>query len=388
MSEESKKYVICGHYGATNIGDEAIGLGLIQAIKETNANHEVTVLSYDKVRSKEFYDNYASEYDVKTSYLIPLGIRSFLRGIFKGELKRTKRTIKDCDRFVLGGGGLFTDERLYAVFLWGWQAYYAVKYKKPLYLIGHSVGPLNSRIGKWIVKKIFNKAEFISVRDSESKKLLLKLGVRKEIHVLCDLAMMINLDGKNDPKNANKKSEQNRASRYFILTFRGWDEKLEKLNKKIVRQIHRIVEKYKLNPVLIPFQLIKENDQENMNKKIVQKDVLRKIVIQKYQDDFFEILRQIQGAEFVIGVRLHSLIFSAMKKTPFVGISYSKKVENFMYEIGLEKYCLKNDQFDDDFLEDLIENMIQDKDEIKKTLKNKIPKIIRDSKIILKKVLK
>lgn len=387
MDGKAKRYVVCGHYGVTNLGDEAIGLGLIQAIKDANENHEITVMSYDKERSQDFYDKYISKFAIKTVYLVPLGVRSVLRGIFKGELKKTQNVIRQSDRFILGGGGLFTDERIYAVFLWGLQAFYALRFKKPLYLIGHSVGPINTKIGKWIVRRIFNKAKFISVRDSDSKKVLLECGVKKEIHVLCDLAMMMNFDEKILTKMANKKIVHNGNKRSFILTFRNWNEKLEKLNKKIVQQIVRIVEIYKLKPRLIPFQLIKENDQEELNKKIVQSGDLRKIVVQKYHDNIFEILDQIRSAEFVIGVRLHSIIFASMMGVPIVGISYSKKVENFMKEIGLEEYCLKNDQFGEDLLGILIDKMIHDEDKIKQTLKTKIPRIIDKSKNILTKVL-
>ncbi|MBA4337204.1 hypothetical protein C0416_05560 [bacterium] len=380
MDDKMKKYVICGHYGVTNLGDEAIGIGLIQAIKEANPGHEVVVLSYDKDRSKAFYDKYLPEFGVKTAYLVPLGIRSFFRGIFKGGLKNTIKQIKSCDRFILGGGGLFTDERLYAVFLWGLQAFFALWLGKPLYLIGHSVGPLKTRVGKWVVKKIFNKAEFISVRDSDSKMVLEGCGVKKEIHVLCDLAMMVNLP--------NKKIVQNDPNKYFVLTFRDWDEKLGEMNKKIVQAVSEIVEKYKLRPVFIPFQLVKENDTEVLNKKIVQNGSLEKIVIQSYQDNIFEILEQIRGAKFVVGVRLHSLIFSSIVGTPFVGISYSKKVENFMDEVGLGKYCLKNNEFDGDLLESKIEGMIKDSAHIREILAKNIPLAKEKAKIVLGKVLK
>jgi len=387
MDKVAKKYVICGHYGVTNLGDEAIGIGLIEAVKLANLDHKITVMSYDKHRSYAFYKKYLPEFSVKTVYLVPLGIRSLFRGIFAGELKNTKNSIKSCDRFILGGGGLFTDERLYAVFLWGLQALYAIRYKKPLFLIGHSVGPVNSRIGKWIVKSIFNKAEFISVRDNESKKVLRKLGVKKEIHILCDMAMLMNFDKKNVRKSLNKKIVQNDDKKYFILTFRSWDEKLDKLNKKIVQELRRLTEKYNLIPVLIPFQLIKENDQENMNKKIVQNGNLKKIVIQKYQDNIFEIFRQIKGAEFVIGVRLHSLVFASMMGTPFVGISYSKKVENFMEEMNMRKYCLTNDRFDENELDEIIEKMINDSGFITETIGDEVQMKVKYAKNMLKKVL-
>jgi len=384
MEDRGKKYVICGHYGATNLGDEAIGLGLIQVIKDANRKHEIVVLSYNKTESKNFYNRYLPEFHVRTAFLVPLGIRSLFRGLVKGELKKTKNEIKSCDRFILGGGGLFTDEKLYAVFLWGLQGFYALHYKKPLYLIGHSVGPLNTRIGKWVVKKIFSMAEFISVRDKESKILLEKLGIKKKIHVLCDMAMLMKID----EKMLNKKIVQKVDGKYFVLTFRRWDERLNKLSKKIVQVLKGVMQKYKLIPMIIPFQLIKENDQEIANKKIVQEGGLKKIVIQKYHPNILGILEQIKGAEFVIGVRLHSLIFASMMNVPFVGISYSKKVENFMMELGLNDYCLKNDQFEEDLLGIKISKMIEHSGDIRKILSRDISLMQKVARNVLEKVLK
>lgn len=346
MDEKPKKYVICGHYGATNIGDESIGLALIQTLREANKDHQITVLSYDKNRSKAFYKRYFKDKEIKTAYLVPAGFRSLWRGIVQNELKSTLQAIKTCDRFVLGGGGLFTDEKIAAIFLWGLQALFALWYKKPLYLVGQSVGPLRFGISRRIVKKIFNKASYIAVRDNASKKVLIECGVQEKIYVLCDLALILDYK-KIMPHNIlNKKIVQKKKKKYFIVTFRGWDKKLGRMNKKIVQEVGRIIKEYKLQPVFIPFQLYKENDQVILNKKIVQKADLKKNVVQQYHDEIDTLLACFEGAEFVIGVRLHSLLFSVITDTPCVGISYSPKVSNMMHDLKISRYCLHKKEFD------------------------------------------
>jgi len=180
MNQNKEKIVVCGHYGSTNIGDFAIGLSIVQQLKKAKPNADVTFLSYNPKNTVEHMD-------VKANYLLPLGLRSLFRGIFKGELWKTLKVIKNCDKFILGGGGLFTDEKIFAVFLWGLHAFCAYRYKKPVYMIGQSVGPLKTKIGKWIVKKSFLKAKMIVVRDNNSKNLLNDLGIKHEIQVIPDL---------------------------------------------------------------------------------------------------------------------------------------------------------------------------------------------------------
>lgn len=346
MTQKPHKIVLCGHYGATNLGDEAIGLSIVQSLRKQHPQAKIVMLSYDPTRTTAFYNKYAPELNISSVYLLPLGIRSLLRGILKGELWRTLKEIRTCDRFVLGGGGLFTDERLFAVFLWGIHAFFANHYKKTLHMIAQSVGPLKSRVGKWVTRKAFSKASFISVRDEESKKMLKSVGIKNEITVSTDAVFGLKIDGKNDKNMVNqevdKKCIQEGLNSYFVFSVRPWGNKSEYLYKNIIQAVQQISEKYKLLPVFVPFQLIKENDQQLLNKIIVQNGLGSQIEVRKYTDDIFEILNLISGAKFTLGVRLHSLLFSLRVGVPIIGISYSPKIKNFMKgsDVDLSEYIL------------------------------------------------
>lgn len=341
MIQNKEKIVICGHYGATNIGDEAILASLLQNLKKAKPLAEITVLSYNPSNTKEFHD-------IESNYLIPLGFRSLFRGIFRGELFKSLKIIKNCDKFILGGGGLFTDEKLFAVFLWGIHAFWALRYKKPLYMIGQSVGPLKSRIGKWITKKAFNKAKMISVRDIESKNLLEKLNVKKEINVMPDLVFGLDFeDGKFD-ENLNKIIEQNNLKGYFLISLRPWIKNSQKLYKNIEQVIARIVEKEKLLPIFIPFQTVHQNDEELMHNILEQSHAKYPFLIKKFDQNIFNIIQLIKQSKFVIGMRLHSIIFSIIAMTPFVAISYSSKVKNLLKDLKFQDLII--DKFETDYI--------------------------------------
>lgn len=338
MPQKRHKIVICGHYGSTNLGDEAIGLGIIQTIKKYRNDVDLTVLSYDAARSDKFYRRFIPQLNIKTAYLLPLGFRSLIRGIFKGELLKTLKVYKGCDSFILGGGGLFTDEKFYAIFLWGFQAFIARLYKKPVFMIGQSVGPLKRKISQLIVKRIFNYAKEIHVRDSNSKKLLKKLGVNTKIIVSTDAAFGVELT-KTSP---NKKVEQGMHGEYFILSIRSWDKKTEFMNKKIVQTCSELCKKYSMKAVFIPFQVIKENDADELNKYLEQNGGIEHFVLKNYTGDLQEIMNVISGASFTVGVRLHSLIFSMRSSVPFIGYSYSEKINNFAEMCELNGNLIEN----------------------------------------------
>lgn len=372
MTERKAKVVLCGHYGSTNIGDEAIGLGIIETIKKYRYNADICVLSYNPGRSKKIYDKMIPEYSVKSAYLLPFGIKSFLRGVFKGELKRTLKVIRDCDHFVLGGGGLFSDEKPFAVFLWAFQAFVAHKYKKPVYMIAQSVGPLKTRTARRIVKNLFGKAKEIHLRDKASEKLLRKIGVKNNIIVSTDAAFGMKKYKKHSKewttKKLNKKIEQEAGSEHFVLSAREWDTDIEKLNKILVQSSGAICEKHRLKAIFIPFQVIKENDRSILDKKFVRSGVRECFVLLNCTDDVAKVLSVISGAKFMIGVRLHSLIFSIITATPFIGISYSSKINDFARSSGLDKYILDKDIPSGEFLEKLekkLEEVATNYDDIK-----------------------
>jgi polysaccharide pyruvyl transferase CsaB len=353
MNQNNKKIVVCGHYGSTNIGDEAIGVSLIQRLKNKHPDAEITFLSYDPENTNKYLN-------VKSNYLLPLGLKSFFRGIFKGELFKTLKTIKNCDKFVLGGGGLFTDEKIFAVFLWGLHAFCAYRYKKPVFMIGQSIGPLSTKTGKWIVKKAFNKADKIIVRDSNSRKLLQNLNVKRDINIEPDLVFNLQINQNYKDENLNKIIEQNNLKGYFIVNLRPWHKNTKILYKKINQIIGQIYEKYKLLPVLVPFQTHGQNDAELMSKIIEQNNGKYPFLLQKFDQNIVKVLSVIKGADFTMGMRLHSLIFSMIQNVPIISLSYSTKINNLLSDRGLSDYIvdIKNPE---QILEVVDKIMIQNK---------------------------
>jgi polysaccharide pyruvyl transferase WcaK-like protein len=359
MEKIAKKIVVCGHYGATNIGDSAIGLSIVQGLRKVYVEPEITVLGYDTKRVDEFYKNASgvngegdcgTENGIKSEYLMPFGFRSMIRGVFKGTIWHTVKAIKGCDQFVLGGGGLFTDEKIFAMFLWGIHASWAYLLRKPVVMIGQSVGPLNTKVGKFIARNVFKRAKFIGVRDENSKKILEEVGVKNKIIVSADAVFGLNFNVKSVRKGGlerlNKKVEQEGLNGYFVFSVRSWGSDPGELYKKIVHEIMLVKRKDHLLPVFIPFQLIKENDQEILNKIIVQEGTEGEIEVLEFDNNIFNVLSIIRGAKFTIGMRLHSLIFSIVSNVPCVGISYSNKVCDLMSYVGLSKYVVS---LEDDF---------------------------------------
>lgn len=341
---EIRNILICGNYGATNIGDELILEGILKQVRSAFPDGKITVMASDVNRAKRLHA-------VDTVPLMPFGIRSFLKSVLTFSLIKTIRAIKKCDLFIFGGGGLFTDEIRRAPLLWTWQCYFAHRYKKPIFIYAQSFGPLSTHLGQHLAKKVCDWAKLISVRDQESQDLLYALGVNKKIHITGDPAFLLDpleyitalptqtvekqIEEQKGEKFHEKKSfpvpptETEKffhKEKYVIVVLRPWIFGEEELIKKIDQLIKWIIKKYHFKVVLLPFQKIKDSD-ETLLKKFVQN---KNILLLPYTDDFRQLFLIFQDAAVVIGMRLHSLILALLTTTPFLGIIYSQKVLSFL----------------------------------------------------------
>lgn len=345
------KFIICGNYGIGNLGDEAILDGIIHSVKSAHPHAKIVVLSSNPDHTKKLHLTDAIE-------MIPAGFKSFFRGLFSGSFGRTIKEIKNCDRFILGGGGLFTDEKFKACIIWWIQAKTAVWLHKPLYLIGQSVGPLNTKLGRFLTKSVFKKATKLAVRDEKSRELLSSLSVTN-VEVVTDAAFAIPLDSplpfKQEP--------------YLVLSIRPWTKPGQKPLYNICS--HFIDWAYKthdLKTFLVPFQSSQDNDVEVLNNILAHVSNKEAAKIIPYSADYKETLSLIGNATAIIGMRLHSIIFSMLCKKPFIALSYSSKVADFCDLVEMGEYVVSTAKIDTEILEKLFEKLLNNYQELKNHL--------------------
>jgi len=302
------KIAVIGNYGATNIGDDAILTALLRSL----AGHKVTVFSAYPEMTKPLFGT-------KAAPLFPLGFRSLYRNGFKDSFQ----ALKKCDAVILGGGGLFQDSYLYACFLWAWQVFWVKLLKKPLFICATGVGPLKTRIGRWLTKWAYNQAEIVTVRDQYSEDVLRKIGLEREIHVTADPVFMFR---KPD-------FTKNRTKGTYIVSVRPW----LKYNQKILSTFGSFLQELKETKgaefIFVSMQQIKEHDMQMIE------PLVSKLGGELYLPNHFADLLQImETAEFAIGMRFHFMIAALLTQTPLLPISYAPKTEEIFEESELRSY--------------------------------------------------
>ena len=104
MSADKKQILVCGNYGAGNLGDEAILDGLLKLISSTWPQAKVTVQSAKPNSTHRVHK-------VDSVYFFPAGVKSCFKFWFSTRCLNTIRALSKTDLVILGGGGLFSDEK-------------------------------------------------------------------------------------------------------------------------------------------------------------------------------------------------------------------------------------------------------------------------------------
>ncbi len=308
------KFVISGFYGLHNTGDEAILQAIVDNLRKAYDNTEITVLSLSPEQTAKTHN-----------------VRSFYRGWRRDNWNKVKE-IKSADVLISGGGGLLQDTYP-TKFLFGPLPYYllivllAKIVGTPVMFFSQGIGPVTSTWGKFLMRRLANKADFVTVRDEFSKQYLHDLRVTKpQTIVTADVVFALET---HDPADTIRRELQlTDDDRYIAIAPRPWFEHEETYIQHVAEALDVIVEKHDVIPVFVTMEtpsdvLISERIIEKM------KFGARAVVFERVYAPV-EIAHFIGKAELTIALRLHALIFSALSHVPHIGLSYDPKVEAFL----------------------------------------------------------
>ena len=147
--------VLCGYYGAGNLGDEAMLLSALARLNSPESNKKIYIISNKKQKP--------STYDVKV--------------IHKKNIPAIRRVIRGADRLILGGGSILQDKSsLRSLIYYTSLIKYAHKKGVRVELMSNGLGPFKRRISRQLAKNALCRADQISMRDKEALSLARSFG--------------------------------------------------------------------------------------------------------------------------------------------------------------------------------------------------------------------
>jgi len=353
-SKTMAKIMISGYYGFNNTGDEAILKSMVRAFKEKIPQIKITVLSHNPLQTSQTYQ---------------------VKAINRLHLIDIMRCLRDTNLFISGGGGLLQDSTGK-----GWSILYylglilaAKIIKVPVMVYAQGIGPVNKQINKKLMKWILNKVDLITVRDNPSKELLENLGVVKPlIYVNSDPVFLLKKKNINNVIDSYPFIQEliNSDDRPLIgVSVREYKGNGLDSKRIFAQAADYLIENYQAKIIFLPFKF----DEDVHSSEEILSLMKNKAEVLKIKLEPEELLSVLSRLSLIVGVRLHSIIFSSIANIPFVAFNYDPKVKYFVEDLGLSELLLG---IDEDIslknIQEKIEYVRENNDKIKDILLEKV----------------
>jgi polysaccharide pyruvyl transferase CsaB len=313
----SFKVAVSGYYGYDNIGDEAIIYSMLTLWRKLFPKGEFIVLSSNPARTKNLYQ---------------------VKAVDRWRLKEVKQAISASDLLVSGGGSLLQDVTGLKSLLYYLGVIRLAKYlKKPVFFYAQGIGPVQSITGRYLLRRVVNQVDLITVRDEESAQALKEMGVnRPAIYVTADPVLGLTGEVLNEGLNLALVKElfdkyhldQSRPTAGFCL--RPWPD-LKDAQERIFIQAGEALRREGWQVIFLPFHYPADLD---LSQRLAQAFTPPAAVIEE-RLTVPQIIAVMTRLELVVGMRLHALILAAVLGVPFVGIAYDPKITRFLNHFNL-----------------------------------------------------
>ncbi|WP_096202408.1 polysaccharide pyruvyl transferase CsaB [Bacillus sp. FJAT-45350] len=291
--------VLSGYYGFHNVGDDAILLSIISALKEEDPNIEITVLSNDPEDTKKVYG---------------------VNAVNRWKLKEVLNVIRSSDGLISGGGSLLQDKTgMKSVIYYSGVMMIAKLVGKPFFIYAQGIGPVDKTSNQRIVKSIISKAKKVTIRDEESKELLENIRVKNEITLVPDPVLGLEASAFESPwLNSIEITKP-----IVAVSVRDWPSEVN-YKERIAQSLDETARKgYEI--VFLPMH----GEHDEVSSKEVLAMMKEKVIIAPHDASIEEKVAIIGKSHLLVGMRLHALIFAAVTRTPFVALSYDPKIDSF-----------------------------------------------------------
>ncbi|MGE5529222.1 MAG: polysaccharide pyruvyl transferase CsaB [Patescibacteria group bacterium] len=313
--------VISGYYGAGNTGDEAILAAMLEALRAAIPGGEFVVLSRDPAHTRTLH-----------------GVAALHRGLGR-DLRAKLSLLRRADLFISGGGGLFQDAfpRRHiprSVLYYAGICALARLCGCPVMFYAQGIGPLRGRLARRLARAAAGLACAVTVRDPGSAALLLDLGARgAPIRVAADPVLAW-----HPPREGGVLERFGLGGRRILaVSVRPWP------GQACLRAVAGAADRaaaHGLRPVFVPFARGVDEEACRAARASMADGDAAVILPHLPPADVYRVLA---GAELVLGMRLHALIFAAAAGVPMVGLAYEPKVRALMDLLGLAPWSLALD---------------------------------------------
>ncbi len=308
-----KKTLLIGNFGSGNIGDELIlcaALDELDRRDERSNDREVVVMTADEEWTRSFVE----DENLECVPFFPAGGRSYLGWLFSASYRRKLLGLRgDVDQIIFCGGGLFAIKAK-ACWIWSKVFWWCKKIfpEAEIRLENQGVDKGLDAVSNRLTQRVFDTADFISVRDRASGEALRELGI-KNYELIGD---RVEVWLKSDSEKAVVSKEKK------ILLLNA----VSRFDQKKYSRVQKLYKNYEFKFVLM----------DPLDERWIPLGFKGEVIILRNKRQVFELW---DSADVAIGERLHFVILSqaflSSENTFLLKDGYSEKVKSFGEKYGV-----------------------------------------------------
>jgi polysaccharide pyruvyl transferase CsaB len=306
---------IVGSYGGLNLGDEAILQSIVQQIR-ASVKAKITVFSRDAE-------------DTRRRHAVDAAVST--RRLSRDELASL---IEPLDLLIVGGGGILFDAEA-RLFLR--EAVIARELQVPFMVYAIGAGPLHDTAAQKAVRECLDQASIITVREAAARQVLEEAGVRHEIIVTADPALLLGPEPL--PRSALPPEAVEWKGPVVGMSVREPGAAAPNVSEEVYHQLLAnaadfMVDRYGAEIVFVPME---RGVLDMQHSHAVVSRMLRpqRASVLKGEYTPGQLMAIIGRFSFAVGMRLHFLMLSALQHVPFVALPYASKVGGFLEQVGM-----------------------------------------------------
>jgi polysaccharide pyruvyl transferase CsaB len=327
------RIAISGYYGFGNAGDDAILRSILQSVRTVDPDADIVVVTYpggrlDVVRRTSNAD-----------------------AVDGADLAEVDQAIASADVLVIGGGGLIQDylptdpadrfsHRHANLLFWTDLALIARSHAVPVMTWAVGIGPLTTSSGRDEAGLLLSMVDRLTVRDRQSAELARQLGYA-EPEIVADPAFLLTPTGVFDQSDLDLPEG---GARRVVVAARHWGD--DSWAPILAVALDRLIAEEDADVIFLPFQHLGTGSASDtlmstlVAARMTSRD--RRAVLSTALTPE-ETAAVVAGADLVVAMRMHSVVFAALAGVPTVALAYDPKVRIVMARLGLEDQVLALD---------------------------------------------
>jgi polysaccharide pyruvyl transferase WcaK-like protein len=328
-----RRVLAIGWFGEDNLGDDAMLSGLLRLLDRSLGGADVTVATRDPAKTAAAFGTRT----IRRAAPEDSGFRN------REHLWATLRS----DLVTLGGGDLIREQADGVVPALNWlsRVRVALRVRRPVALIGVSVGDLFSRAVIDRVSDDVRRIPLVAARDSTSATRLAELGAERVV-TIGDLALEALDAPQTRTPPANERPRIGVVFREVLGRGRDVPETAnDTLRTELAVALDRLAAGLDAQIELIPFRTRghtpRPDDDAGAGEALARRAASGEAWVRHLRPASAPAFAELAaGLDLILAVRLHGAVLGAAAGRPVVAIAYDAKTTGFLTDLGLAGQAL------------------------------------------------